>query len=141
NDVRPSMTPDIQQIYIMYNQARKSENINFAINLYDAILSKWPNFVAARYNLASTILQTGNLDEALRQYMLAAHYNPLDPSVFMQIGVVFSLQEKRKESIEAYLHVLKITSDNEETAGRISSRWLAMLNIGVGYHALQDFNK
>jgi len=141
NNVRPSMTPDIQQIYTAYNQVTQSESIDHAINLSTAILNKAPNFVAARYNLALMLRQNGNLDEALQHYIIAARYNPTDPSLFIEIGVVFSRQGKKKEAIEAYLHVLKITSANEVSSGKLSVRWLAMLNIGVIYKELQDFQK
>lgn len=141
NDARPTMTPTIQQIYSVYNQALHSENINHSVSLYESILNKTPNFVAARYNLAQIIQQHGDLDEALQQYMLAARYNPLDASIFIQIGVVFSMQGRIKEAIEAYLHILKIIPENATSAGQLSSKWRALLNLGVNYHALQDFGK
>ena len=53
-----------------------AQNIEQALVLYNSVLRLAPNFVAARYNMASLMKQTGNLDEALRQLILAARYNP-----------------------------------------------------------------
>jgi tetratricopeptide (TPR) repeat protein len=141
NDLFPSMTPEIKFIYSRYVKALQVGNVEHALSVYNSILSSAPDFVAARYNMAHFMKQSGNLDEALNHYMLAARYNPSDPSIIIEIGVTYSMLGMNEEAIEAFLNVLKITSESNLSGSNLTIRWLAMFNIGLAYRETQEYMK
>jgi len=140
-DSQPSMTPEIKRIYDMFYQVRQAESAEQALDLYRSILDLAPNFVAARYNMANLMRKNGILEEALDQYILAAQYNPKDPSIFIEIGTVLVGLGNKEKAIESYLYVLEITSENDLSGKSLSTRWLAMLNIGVNYRELRKYGE
>jgi tetratricopeptide (TPR) repeat protein len=135
------MTPEIKSVYSTYIEALQADNVERALSLYNSILNSAQNFVAARYNMAHLMQQYGNLDEALRQYIHALRYNPIDPSIMIEIGVTYSMLGKKEEAIEAYLKVLKMTSESNLSGNNLAIRWLAMLSIGQAYRTIQEHIK
>ena len=67
-------------------------------------------------NLASALVQQGNLTEAVEEYRQAIRVNPNNPAAHYQLGTTLSELGWRDEAIEAYRRTLQL--DPQHAAAR-----------------------
>ncbi len=71
-------------------------------------VGKVPNDATANYLLGVTLLQEGNTDAALSQFVKANSLDPNMPEPYYGLGMAYKLKGERGKAIEAFKHFLKI---------------------------------
>lgn len=135
----PQFSPEMRQLMDDYNQLTqlgRAQDPEKAVNGFIRILNRYPNFVAARYNLAHTLKQLGRFDEALEHYQAAVQYNPNDPEIYIELGDVYYRLGQKGSEIVSYFQALTLApEDNVELI------WKAVKNIGQTFGEIREYRK
>ena len=95
------LSPEMKRLIDLYasgTTAMQQGNLGEAVRIYRYIVSTWPNFVAARVNLANCLTFTGKPQEALQELKYAHSVAPRDPDIHLAAGRAYeSMGDKQKE--------------------------------------------
>jgi protein O-GlcNAc transferase len=104
------LSPEMKRLIDLYasgTTAMQQSNLGEAVRIYRYIVSTWPNFVAARVNLANCLIFTGEPQEALQQLKQAHSVAPCDPDIHLAAGRAYeSIGDKQKE-LQQYQEALQ----------------------------------
>ena len=135
----PEFSQEMSQLMHFFTQTGQfvqTQNHEQAIKRYAEILSRYPNFVAARYNLANCLKQLGKIEEALEQYSTATQYNPNDPALYIELGDVYYRLGQKGNEIVSYFQALVLTPERD-----VATLWKAIKNIGQTFGELREYQK
>ncbi len=85
-----------------------------AIDVYEALILKYPDYYPARYHYLLGILaeRKGNYDEALGRYRNAIDADPLFLDVYMELGVLFYKKRDLVNAVKCLELALKIEGND-----------------------------
>lgn len=108
-------SPDNRWYYLERgNNARSAGDLNRAIEIYNQVLEKYPDFAYGYYQLAQAYLMAGRLDESIEFIELAINYSeyPAD-QFFARAGNIYRAAGDYDMAFKAYQYALSINPDNE----------------------------
>lgn len=94
-----------------------------SITLYQRTLSVTKENALVHYNLASTYVDYGRIEEAKPHFLEAIRIRPNSDEARVNLGVALAKQEKYEEAITLYLEALAINSQNEVTYSNLGSAY------------------
>ena len=105
-----------------------------------------PDYLEARASLAGTLLDTGAVDEAIRQLNLVTQRDPSNAMAFYLEAEAYRLKEAYPQAIEAARNAIKLTPANAEAhlwladSLRMSNALQESTGEYVAYLKLSDFD-
>jgi tetratricopeptide (TPR) repeat protein len=82
-----------------------------ALSVYDKVLNIKPDYGKAHNNVANVLLHQEKLPEALRAFRIAGAYEPENPVVQFNIGIVAARLEKWELSAQGFERALELQPD------------------------------
>lgn len=127
-----SYDPDSPNLYLGLGEAyyadsfiQKKKDYTLARNALVQGLTRLPYSEDGRVLLAESLIQEGNLDEALRQLSFVLKYSPSDFRALYNMGIVFEKRGEFPFAVSYYRRALQVNPNSRETRARI--RRLEML--------------
>ena len=110
-----SMTFEMERLWNAYGQASRSMqsgDMQTAVESYEAIIKRWPTFVAAKVNIAQCLMTLGYPADALEHLSQAHALAPDDPDIHnVRARVYESIGDKGREIDERHI-ALEHSPDN-----------------------------
>jgi len=126
-DLRESMT-EYERLYISWNYAARVQNDQKAVKAaLELLTTTYPRDFAARNNFGVYYNNTGELDEALKQYRAASDIAPDEPGPISNSAYVLLMLARYDEASDAVDRALAIRPDANLAIGR----WLAARVAGL----------
>jgi tetratricopeptide (TPR) repeat protein len=91
----------------------KAKRYSEALSIFLKTTEKDPSFWVNWKNAGSCCLHMNDLDAALTYFKRAFAINPDEPSILLDIGIVFQLKNNFTEAIEAFRRAIEISPDYE----------------------------
>lgn len=109
-----------------------------AESLYRQALKENERDAAAHLNLGSTLVATGKLEEGLRSFEKALHYDPENPAIYFNLGTLWAKRKNDARALTYYDQALGL--DPKYTDARYN-RATARLRQGQCSEAAEDFGR
>ena len=116
---------------------RDNGNFREAENRFQVLLNKYPNFVAALFEMARLLNFCGQHQRAVDHLRKATAINSDDPMLYIELGVSYDGLSDKPNELAAYQEVLAITENQQDNLSLVN-RWRAMSNIGTTYREMGD---
>jgi len=117
--------------YAVATSAMQQGDLKQAIEVFSETIDRYPEFVAARVNLAHCLRLVGRLKEALKHLGVAHNLAPNDPDIHLAAGLICDAMGDKEREIKHYHEALK---DNP-------MELQAMNNLGLAYREVGDFTE
>jgi protein O-mannosyl-transferase len=101
-------------VALMAWSIRESVTYSSAESLYRATISRNPECWLAYNNLGATLLERGQLDDAIHNLQSGLRYRPDDGGVHNNLGTAFFRQGKIAEAVDQYREAVKLKPDYPE---------------------------
>jgi len=124
------VSPEMLRVNHQYNLAREATaqgDLDKAIYIYLSLIAIYPDFVAARVNLAGILILCGKPEEALRHLDYAHSIAPGDPDIHLVAGRAYELMGNKEMEIEQYREALR---DQPQNIAAMNSLGAAYREIG-----------
>ena len=92
----------------------------------------------ARESLASALAQTGQLDEAARQYEVVLNQEPLSAEALTGLGLIYMAQGRADHAVEAYREALRVRPDDAEAHNDLGVALVRQGNVAEGIAHLEE---
>ncbi|MCL5990947.1 MAG: tetratricopeptide repeat protein [Bacteroidetes bacterium] len=110
--------PDLDnQIGIIFHRQELLDSAEF---YYNKVLGVVPNHESASANLAmilfvrgNNLLKDGKYDQAILKYQQSIALAPKNPDTYINLGYIYSLQNKFDDAVKAYKKAIEIKPDNK----------------------------
>ena len=90
----------------------KQDRVDASIAHFRDAVATWPNYTAARVNLAAALMRVGKPDDGIAQYREAVRYAPGDPAILMDLGVALMVAGRLDESSDVLREALTIAPES-----------------------------
>jgi protein O-GlcNAc transferase len=104
---------NLEEIFSIAEKKHKEKRLNAAKSLYNQILKKDPNYVAALNNLAILSNQLGENLKALNCFKKLIEINPKDFNSYNNLGVLYERLEENQKSLNCYEKAIQINPNFE----------------------------
>jgi tetratricopeptide (TPR) repeat protein len=111
---------EIATLLTQADKSRLSGDYEGAIPLYQKILDRAADHLAASIGLAHCYLNTGLFDESLEWFKRAGQEHPTDAKVLIDLAKAYLMLGFFDEGKQTLLDVLAIDPDNEEAKRQLS---------------------
>jgi tetratricopeptide (TPR) repeat protein len=104
------LSPEMRRLLDLYasgTAAMQQGNLGEAVRIYRYIVSTWPNFVAARVNLANCLTFVGKPQEALQELKHAHSVAPRDPDIHLAVGRAYESMGDKQKELQQYQEALQ----------------------------------
>jgi tetratricopeptide (TPR) repeat protein len=105
-----------------------------SISLFEDAVKKAPRQAAARSSLGIAYTEQMRLDEAIREYIIAARLAPNIAQVHFNLGYAYALKGQLNDAIQEYEIALRL-KPSSYFAAKVHS------NIGIAYYTLGHLNE
>jgi tetratricopeptide (TPR) repeat protein len=123
-----------RRLIVLGEFRRAADQKDGAISAFREALKLDPNDVAAQYNLALTLSQTGKTDEAVSVLKTSLKNDPPNPELNRALGYVLSQHGKNEEAIAHYKGLLERYPNNEELY-KVARSGLSVVYVNQGDYA------
>jgi tetratricopeptide (TPR) repeat protein len=103
-----------QALYDQAGQALDAGNTAQAIKLYEELLQKAPDSIAARINLGAALAQQGRYDEAMQQYRKVLSSDPRNETALLNLGLAFYKQGDFTKARDEFDELHKLRPANQQ---------------------------
>jgi tetratricopeptide (TPR) repeat protein len=103
-----------QALYDQAGQALDAGNTAQAIKLYEELLQKAPDSIAARINLGAALAQQGRYDEAMQQYRKVLLHEPRNETALLNLGLALYKQSDFTKARGEFDELHKLRPANQQ---------------------------
>ncbi len=103
-----------QALYDQAGQALDAGNTAQAIKLYEELLQKTPDSIAAHINMGAALAQQGRYHEAMQQYRKVLSSDPRNETALLNLGLALYKQGDFSKAREEFDELLKLQPANQQ---------------------------
>ena len=121
----------IAETFDLAEQNHKKNNFNVAQSLYNDVLKKDTNYLAAHNNLGILLNQIGEHQKAINCFQKAIQINPNYESAHNNLGFLLFKKEEYQKAVNCFQKAIQINPNYTD----------AFYNLGNTYKKLKEFKK